>query len=82
MGSSRAEAATAAINDIPIASVDTALALRVLEPLWKKTPVTAAASGKDARRQSLGRRRGAFVKDRTASRGRTTSTICCHSLAR
>ena len=35
-------AATAVINDLPVASIDTALVLRVLEPLWSKTPETAS----------------------------------------
>jgi integrase len=41
-GSSRASAATAVINDLPVGSIDTGLALKVLEPIWKKTPETAS----------------------------------------
>jgi integrase len=40
-GSSRQGAATAAINDLPVPSIDTALALKVLEPLIS-TPETAS----------------------------------------
>ncbi len=35
-------ALTAAINDLPIAAIDTALVLKVLEPIWTKTPETAS----------------------------------------
>jgi integrase len=41
-GSSRAKAATAAINNLPVSEIDTALALKVLEPIWKNTPETAS----------------------------------------
>jgi integrase len=41
-GSSRASAATAVINDLPVGSIDTGLALKVLEPIWAKTPETAS----------------------------------------
>jgi integrase len=41
-GSSRASAATAFINDLPVGSIDTGLALKVLEPIWAKTPETAS----------------------------------------
>jgi integrase len=41
-GSSRASAATAVINDLPVGSIDTGLALKVLEPIWTKTPETAS----------------------------------------
>jgi integrase len=34
--------ATAAINDLPVASVDTALVRKVLEPIWYTTPETAS----------------------------------------
>jgi integrase len=36
------QAATAAINDLPVAAIDTGLILRVLEPLWTSTPETAS----------------------------------------
>jgi integrase len=35
-------AATALINDMPVAAIDVALVLRVLEPIWTKTPETAS----------------------------------------
>lgn len=35
-------AATAAINDLPVSAIDTALVLKVLEPLWQKTPESAS----------------------------------------
>ena len=35
-------ALTAAINDLPVAAVDTGLVLKVLEPIWTKTPETAS----------------------------------------
>jgi integrase len=35
-------AATAAINDLPVAAIDTALVLNVLRPIWKKKPETAS----------------------------------------
>jgi integrase len=35
-------AATAAINGLPVAAIDTALVLRVLRPLWRKKPETAS----------------------------------------
>jgi integrase len=41
-GSSRQGAATAVINDLPVGSIDTTLALKVLEPIWTKTPETAS----------------------------------------
>jgi integrase len=41
-GTARTPAATAAINDLPIDSITTALMLKVLEPLWARTPETAS----------------------------------------
>jgi integrase len=41
-GSSRSSAATAVINDLPVGSIDTTLALKVLEPIWSVTPETAS----------------------------------------
>ena len=35
-------AATAAINALPVSTIDTALALAVLKPLWQRTPETAS----------------------------------------
>ena len=35
-------AATAAINDLPVAAIDTALVVKVLEPIWYTTPETAS----------------------------------------
>jgi integrase len=35
-------AATAAINDLPVSAIDTALVLAVLEPIWTKTPESAS----------------------------------------
>ena len=35
-------AATAAINDLPVAAIDTALVLAVLEPIWTTTPESAS----------------------------------------
>ena len=35
-------AATAVINDLPVAAIDTAMALEVLEPIWSRTPETAS----------------------------------------
>jgi integrase len=35
-------AATGAINDLPVSAIDTGLVLKVLEPIWRKTPETAA----------------------------------------
>jgi integrase len=40
-GSSRQPPATAPINDLPVGAIDTDLALKVLEPMWTKTPETA-----------------------------------------
>jgi integrase len=40
-GSTRAPAATAAINDLPVGEIDIRLALRVLQPIWNKIPETA-----------------------------------------
>jgi integrase len=41
-GSRRFPAATAAINDLPVSAIDTGLVLKVLEPIWAKTPETAS----------------------------------------
>jgi integrase len=41
-GSTRQPPATAAINDLPVQAIDTSLALKVLEPIWTKTPETAS----------------------------------------
>jgi integrase len=41
-GSTRQPPATLLINDLPVGSIDTAMALRVLEPIWTKTPETAS----------------------------------------
>ena len=41
-GSNRSAPATAAINDLPVSAIDTTLALKVLEPMWHKTPETAS----------------------------------------
>ena len=35
-------AATQAINDLPVSSIDTGLVLKVLEPIWATTPETAS----------------------------------------
>jgi integrase len=35
-------AATAAINELPVSAIDTALMLKVLEPIWTKTPESAS----------------------------------------
>ena len=35
-------AATQAINDLPVSAIDTALMLKVLEPIWTKTPESAS----------------------------------------
>jgi integrase len=40
--STRQPPATAVINDLPVQAIDTALALKVLEPIWTKTPETAS----------------------------------------
>jgi len=40
-GSNRKDAATAAINDLPVSKINTALAKEVLAPIWHKTPETA-----------------------------------------
>jgi integrase len=40
-GSNRRPALTAAINDLPISSIDTALALEVLRPIWATVPESA-----------------------------------------
>src|ERR1700677_4082960 len=37
-----ATAATAAINDLPVASIDTGLVVKVLQPIWYETPETAS----------------------------------------
>jgi integrase len=41
-GSTVFPAATQAINGLPVSAIDTGLVLKVLEPLWSKTPETAA----------------------------------------
>jgi integrase len=41
-GSTVFPAATEAINDLPVPAIDTGLVLKVLEPIWTKTPETAA----------------------------------------
>ena len=41
-GSTGFPAATEAINDLPVEAIDTGLVLKVLEPLWTKTPETAS----------------------------------------
>jgi integrase len=41
-GSKLIAAATAAINHLPVSIIDTALALKVLEPIWTKTTETAS----------------------------------------
>jgi integrase len=41
-GSRSFAAATAAINDLPVGKIDTALVLKCLEPIWTKTPETAS----------------------------------------
>jgi integrase len=38
----RPEPVTAAINDLPVSAIDTALALAVLEPVWQRTPESAS----------------------------------------
>ncbi len=40
-GTSRQPPATTHINDLPVGAIDTDLALKVLEPIWTKTPETA-----------------------------------------
>jgi integrase len=40
-GARRGRALTTAINGLPVGSIDTALALKVLEPIWRKIPETA-----------------------------------------
>jgi hypothetical protein len=41
-GTLKFPAATAAINDLPISAIDTGLVLKVLEPIWTKTPESAS----------------------------------------
>jgi integrase len=41
-GSTRQPPATAAINDLPVGAIDTALAMKVLQPIWTRTPETAS----------------------------------------
>jgi integrase len=41
-GSSRQSPITAAINDLPVGAIDTALAMKVLQPIWMRTPETAS----------------------------------------
>jgi integrase len=41
-GSRRFPAPTEAINDLPVAAIDTGLVLQVLEPIWQKTTETAS----------------------------------------
>ena len=43
LGGKRTPAATAGINDLPVGVIDTALAMKVLKPIWAKTPDTAPA---------------------------------------
>ena len=69
-GSSRQGAATAAINDLPIGAIDTAMALKVLEPLIR-TPETA----------SRVRGRCEKVIDWTSARGRRTGPTRSHGKA-
>ena len=40
-GALRFPSLTAAINDLPVAAIDTALVLKVLEPIWHEKPETA-----------------------------------------
>ena len=41
-GTRKFPALTALINDLPVSAIDTGLVLKVLEPIWTKTPETAA----------------------------------------
>ena len=41
-GSLKFPAATDAINELPVAAIDTGLVLKVLEPIWTKTPESAS----------------------------------------
>lgn len=41
-GSSRQSPVTAAINNLPVGTIDPALAMKVLEPIWRRTPETAS----------------------------------------
>jgi integrase len=41
-GSSRQSPVTAVINDLPVGAIDTALAMKVLQPIWMRTPETAS----------------------------------------
>jgi integrase len=41
-GKRRFPAATEPINDLPVSEIDTALVLKVLEPIWSKTPESAS----------------------------------------
>jgi integrase len=41
-GKRRLPPATAMINDLPVAAIDTALVLKILEPLWARTAETAS----------------------------------------
>ena len=41
-GSLKFPAATAVLNDLPVAAIDTGLVIKVLEPIWTKTPESAS----------------------------------------
>jgi integrase len=41
-GSKRQPPVTACINDLPVGAIDTGLAMKVLEPIWTRTPETAS----------------------------------------
>ena len=68
------------MNDLPVSEIDTALAIKVLEPIWKKTPETASRVRQRCEQVIDWAQPAAIArKARTRSCGAAISTSCCRS---
>jgi hypothetical protein len=69
-------------GDLPVASVDTGLVLRALEPIWTTKPETASRVRGRIEASSTGPRRAATARGRTRPGGVGTSTSSYRAAAR
>ena len=70
------------LGDLPVDAIDTALVLRVLEPIWRRRPRRRAGCAAGSRRSSTGRPRAATAQATTRRAGAATSTSCCRGAPR
>ena len=65
------------IGDLPVASIETAHVIRILDPIWRTKNETASRLRGRIERFSTGRECGAFVKARIQRAGKAISKANC-----